>query len=264
MTPAEVALVGRGRVGRSLARALARLGVGVVTSPGASPEVAGAATVLVTVPDRAIGEVARHLASQHSFGRDVVVLHTSGLLTAGALEALRPSGAALGSLHPLMTFRDPAGDPALLVGAPAIVEGDAMAVARARELAARLGMTPVVEVAAAAKPRYHAAAVFASNYLVVLAGIAERLAGSAGVHPVEGLFEALMARTLDHLREGGPSEALTGPVARGDAATITAHLAVLDGEVGELYRRLGREALSLASLGADDAAAVREALNARR
>lgn len=264
MTPAEVAVVGRGRVGRSIARALARLGVGVVTSPGASPEVAGAATVLVTVPDRAIGEVARHLASRHSFGRDVVVLHTSGLLTAGALEALRPSGAALGSLHPLMTFRDPAGDPALLVGAPAIVEGDAMAVARARELAARLGMTPVVEVAAAAKPRYHAAAVFASNYLVVLAGIAERLAGSVGVAPVRGLFIPLMERTLHELREGSPAAALTGPVARGDAATIAGHLRALDGEVGELYRRLAREALSLASLGADDAAAVREALNARR
>src|SRR5690606_7059788 len=144
------------------------------------------------------------------------VLHTSGLLDSSVLAALRSTEAALGSFHPLQTFRDPAGTPAVLRGAPAILEGDIRAVARARELAALLEMSPVVEIPAGGKARYHAAAVFASNYLVVLADVAARLARGAGIEATSALFMPLMLQTLQHLEQGDPAGALSGPVRRGD------------------------------------------------
>ena len=206
------------------------------------PPVAACSLVLIAVPDDCIGGVALALAATGSVTAGHVVLHTSGLQDRSALAALDATGAGLGSWHPLQTFASPGGDPEALAGAPAVIEGDARGCAAGRALAERLQSHPVVEISAEGKPAYHAAAVVASNYLVVLADLAERLARDAGAgDAAQGLFAPLMLRTIANYGSVGP-EALTGPISRGDAGTVARHLAALDGEERGIYVVMGRSA----------------------
>ncbi len=257
----NVAVIGAGRVGLTLARALVRSGRAVAVlgrhvdalpeplepaTPVWEPAIAASDLVLIAVPDDAIGDVARTLARGGVIGAPQVVLHTSGLHDRSALAALYSSGAGLGSWHPLQTFPRRGGEPDALAGSPAVIEGDERALTAGRELAELLQLRPVVEIAADRKASYHAAAVFASNYLVVLADVAARLTRDAGGDQVpNALFLPLMRHTLAHLNDG-PAAALTGPVSRGDAGTIARHLAALEGPERELYRALAKEALRLA------------------
>ncbi|MBA2291585.1 MAG: DUF2520 domain-containing protein, partial [Gemmatimonadales bacterium] len=200
MTKAAIAIVGAGRVGLSLGRALSHAGHvvtmltrggqavsgGLVSVGSWSDALHAADVVLAAVPDDAIGAVADELARLGRITPRHVVLHCSGMHDRSALAALDATGAALGSIHPLMTFVAPAGEPELLDRTPAVLEGDRRAVATARDLATSLGMTPVIELDADGKRRYHAGAVFAANYLVVLATVAERLARESGAGDAAG------------------------------------------------------------------------------
>jgi predicted short-subunit dehydrogenase-like oxidoreductase (DUF2520 family) len=257
----NVAVIGAGRVGLTLARALVRSGRAVAVLGRHAealpdpletatlvwePAIAVANLILVAVPDDAIGEVALNLARGGAVGPDHVVLHTSGIHDRTALAALYASRAALGSWHPLQTFARPLGEPEALAGSPAVIEGDDRALAAGRELAAVLHLRPVIEIAAQEKARYHAAAVFASNYLVVLADIATRLArDAAGAAVPATVFLPLMRRTLANIGKE-PAAALTGPISRGDAGTIALHLGALPGPERVAYVALAREALALA------------------
>lgn len=259
MTADAVAVVGGGRVGLTLARALALAGhpVAVLSRterPLGAPMTAtitdwsdalgDAPIVLLAVPDDRIGAVAERLAGSGRVGTGHTVLHISGRLDRTALGALDRSGAALGSLHPLQTFRNANGGGEFRE-VPAIIEGDTRAVATARTLATTLRMAPILEIPAAGKAEYHAAAVFASNYLVVLAAIAERLSKDAGLDTSWQMFMPLMRQTLEHLGDHDPAESLTGPIRRGDVGTVRAHLDALEEPLRGLYAALGREALEL-------------------
>lgn len=228
--------------------------------PGRGPWLAGAGMVglmIIAVPDDAIAGVAAALAGSGAVTPDTVVLHTSGLRDRSALRGLDATGAALGSFHPLQTFADADGDPDALCAAPAVIEGDARALVAARELAVVLGMDRVVEIAGDRKPLYHAGAVFASNYLVGLADIAVRLMHEAGIANADvELILPLMRQTLDNLRDG-PAAALTGPVRRGDAGTVTAHLAMLGEPERTLYRMLALQSLYVATAAGVPADQVR-------
>ena len=187
-------------------------------------------------------------------------MHLSGALTLDALKALRPRH-PIGSFHPLQSFPEPR-SPASLRGI--IVAVDASSVPLRRRLA---GLARVV----GARPKrvgdrerviYHAAAVFASNYVDALVGQAVRLLEAAGWSEKEatsGLL-ALTAGTLANVRQRGVVAALTGPVRRGDVTTVERHLAALAGSasppVVDLYRMLGSIALEIArEAGLDPAAA---------
>lgn len=252
-------------MGRGLTLALSQAGERVVLwsrreATGAVEEaVSGAATVLLAVPDDAITEVATQLAASQAIDGSQVVLHLSGLRDAQALRPLAGSGAALGSFHPLQTIPDPAVAPERLRGAVAAVEGDPRAVAEAERLARLLGLE-AVRLAATAKPAYHAGAVMAANYVVALAAVAARVAERAGIpHDLAGrMYLPLMLGAADSLSRQFPEQALTGPVRRGDAATLRAHLEVLTGEDRELYALLGLEALRLARAAGLDAARAAE------
>jgi predicted short-subunit dehydrogenase-like oxidoreductase (DUF2520 family) len=264
-TPPLTAIVGAGRMGRGLAAALDRGGhavrlLGRERQPDATR---GAALVLLAVPDDAIGTLAAALARQDAIGGEQVVLHLSGLLDRAALHSLTATGAGLGSFHPLQTVADPSTAPDLLRGAYAGLEGDERALAAGENLAEILGMRPV-RLAPGAKPSYHAGAVFASNYAVVLAAVAERLARAAGVSPEDArsLYLPLLRGTLANLPLG-PASALTGPIRRGDEATVRRHLASLAPGERRLYRELGLAALGLAreaGLSEPQAAAIERAL----
>lgn len=269
MTPAAVAIVGAGRVGLTLARALTRSGASVrlldhTAQPAVIPVVeldwhdalAASDLVVIAVPDDALAEVVGKLASKKAIRSGTVVLHTSGLHDSSVLEPLAARGAVTGSWHPLRSI-PVAGEGDAFTGVAAILEGKAAAVAAGRTLAERLEMAPILELPAAGKARYHAAAVFASNYLVVLAEIAARLARDAGAGEASGtLFLPIMQQTLANLAGRDPADALTGPVRRGDVGTVAAHLAVLEGDARAAYLVLAREALRLAEAAGLDAARV--------
>jgi predicted short-subunit dehydrogenase-like oxidoreductase (DUF2520 family) len=278
MTQPPVVIVGAGRVGLSLARALTHVEepvrlLGRVARPAAAgvPAVESdwrqalttAGLVVIAAPDDAIAAVVQRLVELAAIHEGTVVLHTSGMHDASILAPLEVQGASTGSWHPLQSIPDGA-EAGRFRGIPAIVEGDEVAVLVARALAVRLEMAPILELPAAGKVRYHAAAVFAANYLVVLNGIAERLAEEAGAGAASrGLFHPIMRQVLANLEERTPTEALTGPVRRGDVGTVLAHLGVLGGLDREAYLVLAREALELADaagLGPEQVTAMRNVL----
>jgi predicted short-subunit dehydrogenase-like oxidoreductase (DUF2520 family) len=203
-TPERCAIVGAGRLGHALAVGLCEAGVEVEgpLGRGAQPQ---APVVLLTVPDGEIRAAAESLPLNAQ-----VIGHCSGATT------LEPIGDREGfSLHPLMTVPE-AG--ASFQGAGCAVAGTSdRALAVARGLAAALGMT-AVEVPDEDRAAYHAAASIAANFLVTLEGAAERLAATAGV-PRE-LLAPLARAALENWAANGAEQALTGPVARGDEATI--------------------------------------------
>src|SRR5439155_1416876 len=251
-----------GRAGTGLALALARAGwtvylhgrgakavpaplaltVGADTPP---PWMARASVVVLAVRDDAIRPLADSLARAGAVRPEHVVLHLSGALGQEALGPLVPSQAALGSLHPLQTIVDPERAPERLRGA----------------WAAAVGLRPF-RVASRAKAVYHAGAVFASNYFVVVEAVAQRLLRHAGLSDADAwaALLPLVEGTFANLSRQQPAEALTGPVARGDVDTIARHVAALTGDDAALYRALGRAALELArKRGMDDVAAAKVA-----
>jgi predicted short-subunit dehydrogenase-like oxidoreductase (DUF2520 family) len=267
-------------MGQGLAIAVGRAGVEVTllaraTKPVVEPlvlfggtwaeGVSAADVVLLATPDDAIAAAAAALAEQKAISARHVVLHLSGLLDRSALAILTPTGAGLGSFHPLQTIVDPVSAPSRFIGAYAGVEGDPRAEADGEWLALILGMHPI-RLTAAAKPAYHAGAVFAANYFVALAGVAERLALEAGVPPADAsrLYLPLLRGAATNL-DAGAAAALTGPIVRGDIETIRAHLAALGAEDRALYRQLGLATLPLArraGLSVEGAAEIGNLLSA--
>ncbi len=263
MTGFRTAIVGAGRMGQGIGLGLVAAGWEVRllarTARPVSPPLELAAgpiradavrdrpLVLVATPDDAIAQAAEVLAVSGGVGRDHVVLHLSGLLDRTVLAALARTGAALGSFHPLQSIAEPATAPAQLRGAFAGIEGDPRALVAGQRVAAALGMTAVT-IDSTAKPAYHAGAVLAANYTTALAGVAARLAEAAGVPPATAarMYLPLIAGAAANLADLGAARALTGPIRRGDAGTIRAHLAALPTELRPLYRILGRQALELA------------------
>jgi predicted short-subunit dehydrogenase-like oxidoreductase (DUF2520 family) len=203
-----ICVVGAGRVGSALAARLRERGVAVRSRAGRGVEAEGAEVVLLCVPDGAIAEVAQQIEP------GPWMAHVSG---ATPLQALEPHRRRF-SLHPLQTFTRARG-PEQLDGAWAAVTAETD---EARDvalgLAATLGLDPF-HLADADRPLYHAGAVVASNYLVTLHAAAAELAAAAGAPP-EALIP-LMRRTIENGFD------LTGPIARGDWATVEAHLAVI-------------------------------------
>ena len=228
---------------------------------GSVPPWLGAVGVVVlAVRDDALGALVEDLARSGGIGRGHVVLHLSGALTRALLAPLADAGAATGSMHPLMTVSlEPADAARHFRGAAFVLEGDLEAVGVADALVRRLGGVPL-PLAPEAKPLYHAGAVFASNYVVTMLAEALRLLGEAGIGH-EAALAALLAlarATLDNVAAAGPAGALTGPIARGDAATLRRHLSALPHRDAELYRAVGRETLRLArAAGLDEVKAAR-------
>ena len=272
----RVGIVGPGRAGLGLGLALARAGVSVrihgrhpkpvpegltLTTGIAPPWVPDVDVVILAVRDDAILDAAGALRATNALTSRHTVLHLSGVLDRSALDGLAPTKAALGSLHPLQALSDPATAPERLRGAVAAIEGDPRAMEQATALAQAVGLVPFT-LPEGAKGRYHAGAVVASNYLVVLAALAERLFAAAGMPDAVRLqgLAALMDGTLANVRSEGPLQALTGPVVRGDAETITKHLKLLSPVEADLYRALGKGALALANLDAARRKAVERAL----
>ena len=207
----------------------------------------GTTILILAVPDRVLAEVAHDLAMAGPAPRGCVALHVSGALSADVLAPLHAAGYAVGSLHPLQALADPWDGVRRLMGACYAVAGEPTALAAARRLVRALQGIDFV-VVNRDRPVYHAAAVFASNYVVALAHTAIRLFEQAGVpaDAAPAAVSSLMQGALANLEQLGVTTALTGPIARGDVDTVRMHLARLSAEDRELYCALGRRTLAIA------------------
>ncbi|MEA2254903.1 MAG: hypothetical protein QOG35_948 [Solirubrobacteraceae bacterium] len=224
-----IAIVGDGRLGRALAAAL-----GTGHPHGRGYDGASADVVLLCVPDAEIAAAAAAVAP------GPIVGHCSG---ATGLDVLAPHEAL--SLHPLMTVTHAGADFAGAGCAIAATTPRALDVARA--LARTLGMRPVA-VADEDRAAYHAAASMASNFLVTLEAAAERLAATAGVD--RALLLPLVRAALENWGQAGP-DSLTGPIARGDEATVERQRAAIEERTPELLELFDALAAATRELAAE-------------
>ena len=261
MAPA-LNLVGAGHVGRVLGRlffeqgvfapqdvltrslASARQAVAFIGAGTAAQSLAGmrpARAWLLAVGDDQIAPVCAELARSHDL-RDAVLFHCSGAKASTELQAAADAGACVASVHPIRSFADPEQVARGFKGTFCGIEGDAAALALLGPAFEAIGAR-LVRIAPAAKTVYHAAAVFASNYLVTVLDASLRAYQAAGVPEdvARELARPLAEETLANVFRLGPAAALSGPVARGDFATVArqqAALAQWDAPTGRLYEAL--------------------------
>lgn len=225
--PASV-VYGRGRLGSALTAALHAAGAPVELRPGRDARPSGAPLLLLAVPDDAIEATAGRIAAALPEAHGVAgALHFSGIRGAEALAALAARGVPVGTCHPLQSFPEGAG-PESFTGVLFAVTGDPAARAVARALAETLGGR-ALEIEEGKKPLWHLAASLAANGAVGLLGAALEALGGAGLDEEEAraALQPLVTTAVSAAFARGPSEALTGPVARGDAGTLARHRAAL-------------------------------------
>jgi len=265
-------LIGCGRVGTTLARLFHERGVATVQDLGArsAPDAQDAARFIgtgrassdiaamsaadvwmLTVPDARIAALAADVASaRHADSRPAIAFHCSGFHPADVLEPLRAIGWQVASVHPVLSFATPASAVEQFHGTPCGIEGDAGAVERLYALFGAIG-AQCFPVVGARKALYHAAAVFANNFTVVLQALAREAWKEAGVPDdlAARIQAALLRATTENVIALGAG-AITGPAARGDTDVVRAQAAAVGQwhpEAGEVYRQLSELAHRLAS-----------------
>jgi predicted short-subunit dehydrogenase-like oxidoreductase (DUF2520 family) len=261
----SIAIVGAGRLGTALAIRLAEVGYSIreiiargnpqsLRTAGKLARSVGAQVVTVRaaqltadliwfcVPDAEISNAAAAL-SRHDW-RGKIAFHCSGVLTSETLRALHKGGAHAASVHPLMTFV--AGSLPELTHVPFAVEGDAPAVAMAKAIIGRLGGNAFA-IRKQDKPAYHAFATMICPLLVSLLASSEAAAELAGIPAPEARLRMMpiVRQTLANYAKLGLADAVSGPIVRGDAATIRLHLRSLakTPAAKDAYLALARAAL---------------------
>lgn len=238
-------VVGCGRVGQTLARLLHERGlcqvqdlkarsaqsarraaafIGAGQSADTLAAMRPADLWMLSVPDTQVQAVANELAAVWpgaSGHRIPMAFHCSGFLQASAMAALGERGCVLASVHPVLNFASASTGVAQFPGTPCGIEGEATALDILRPLLESVGGR-CFAVQSEHKALYHAAAVFSSNYLVVLQAIAREAWQAAGVPPalLPDVHAALLQATVTNTLALGPAGAITGPAARGDTAVV--------------------------------------------
>ena len=270
MAKPTLALIGAGKLGTSLALALHQKGYDIIAvadvNEGAAREAAQALgaplftadpaaaakeadLVILAVPDSAVKAVAENLAAKQAFKKGQIVCHTSGFLPAGILVSLKLFGVYTLSLHPFVSIARKM-QAASLAGAYFALEGDALAVEQAREMVAALDGFSIT-IKPQDKPLYHAAGAMASYLAVALWLGAEQALVKAGADQESaGQMVLGMLHSLEeNIKQNGLAGSLTGPIMRGDLATVQGHLQVLKTWGGlheQVYRMLGQAVLGKA------------------
>lgn len=246
----KILVVGAGKVGRALARALRAAGADVTLGRARGVERRrsfGCDLLVIAAADPWIAEVAEAVVRRVRDGdrsrRPGAVVHLAGALGVEPLAPFRSVNVPIGRMHPLLSF---SGRPPSFAGATLRLGGEAGAVRVARRVAALLGMVaralPGLPDAA-----YHAAAALVANGAVALAGEAAALLGRYGVSRAlaSEMLAPLVSSVAGNLGALGLPAALSGPVRRGDVPTVIKHLAAF-GRVGSLYRAVVVAQLALA------------------
>jgi len=264
------ALIGPGKVGCAIGRKLFLAGYPLTAVIGRSLESAtagchfiaekpepattylSAATradiILLATKDGQLAEVAHQLSTVRQLRREQTLVHFSGLLPAEILRT-GDSPVTVISIHPLLPFADREMATERLNGCPCAIEGDSHALQLAHNLVAAWYGLPL-QIQSEKKALYHAGACIASNFTVTLAATACQLLASCGIEAEKTaqVLQPLMAATIDNFAKLGPQQGLTGPIVRGDAATVANHLTALQDQpqLAELYRSLAAATLELA------------------
>jgi predicted short-subunit dehydrogenase-like oxidoreductase (DUF2520 family) len=283
----RVGVVGVGRVGSALGAALARAGHEVVAASGVSTEslrraermlpgvpimapddtVAAADFVLLAVPDDVLRPLVSGLADTDTWRPGQLVAHTSGAQGIGVLDPAAARGVLALALHPVMTFTGRAEDLDRLEGATFGVTALDELRPVAESLVVEMGGEPVW-VPERARPLYHASLTIASNHLVTLVNDSLALLDGAGVAEPARLVAPLLSASLDNVLRLGDA-ALTGPVSRGDVATVSTHVRTLAHDAPDVLpsylamaRRTAERAQAAGRLTAAQATAVLAVLDA--
>jgi len=244
----NIEIVGPGRAGGALAIAARHAGHSVVSIRGRdSDRIDGIAAMveitpgepdlrIIAVSDSAIGDVAATCATR----APVATVHVSGAIGVDALAPIEAAGAAIGSFHPLQTLPDPQRGADALAGSWIGITSDEPLRSLLRDFALSLGCTPF-DIADVDKPLYHAGAAAAANFTLASLGLSKRYMEHAGVpfEAVRPLVEAAVANAF----AVGPEAALTGPVVRGDVATVRSQInavAGIDEESAEAFKDMIR------------------------
>lgn len=253
-------IIGAGKVGQVFGREFARcqaLRIQQILnrSPGSAQQAAAfigagqalagmdqlssADVFMLALPDDHIATTCAALAQRGLLSAASVVFHCSGAKASTELQAAAACGAAVASVHPVRSFADPARVADDFAGTICSVEGDARALALLTPALQMLG-AQVQQISAASKLLYHAGSVFASNYLVTLLDTALRAYQAAGIPPETAVAMAapLARQSLENVFALGAAAALTGPIARGDMATVTRQqqaVGAWDAAAGDLY-----------------------------
>ncbi len=240
-----VGVVGAGRVGPALAASLKLAGHRPVAVSGVSDAsrrraaellpgvplvspaevLAAAELVLLTVPDDALPALVAGLAETGAIRPGQLLVHTSGRFGAAVLDPARRAGGLPLALHPAMTFTGTSVDVQRLAGCSFGVTAPEELRLAAEALVIEMGGEPEW-IEEAARPLYHAALAIGANHLTTLVAQAMELLGTAGVSAPARMLGPLLGAALDNALRSGDA-ALTGPVARGDAGTVAAHIAEL-------------------------------------
>ncbi len=237
-----------------LARSLesARLAAGFIgggEAVGSWPELQPADVYLIASSDDAIALCASELAATGLVNSKTVVCHMSGALQSSVLQPVRDLGAQAASLHPVKSFADPRVSVSDFAGTWCGIEGDPGAVELLGEAFAAIGAR-MFDLDPGSKTIYHAGSVLVCNYLTALmeAGLRAYEKGGVPRDIAMQVMEPLVRGTVDNVFRFGTVQALTGPIARGDAAVVSRQLDALegwDGELAQIYRALAGVALEL-------------------
>ncbi|MHB1022028.1 MAG: Rossmann-like and DUF2520 domain-containing protein [Acidobacteriaceae bacterium] len=278
-----VTLIGLGNWGTALAHALAHAGIPVreivvrKSSAAAKQTAAAVSAELSTwkqaqldapvlwlcTPDAQIQAVSEALAARRGTALSgVKVLHSSGVLSSTVLQAVAQCGASTASVHPLMSFPQRSAVP--LHGVPFGVEGDAAAVRTATTWIKKMG-GETFRVSTEQKALYHAFGTFSSPLLVAFLTAARTAGLHAGLSPreVDKRMRPIVERSLHNFFAHGADRSFSGPIARGDVATIHLHLAALQKhpKLERIYRSVAEYALD--TLPAKKRLQLRQALRAK-
>jgi predicted short-subunit dehydrogenase-like oxidoreductase (DUF2520 family) len=236
------------------ARKLARL-VGARATTSRDARLSGK-VIWICVPDDAISGVATQLLPQTNW-RGKIAVHSSGALGSDVLAPLKKAEASIASAHPLMTFVRMSKSE--MDGVPFALEGDPKALAVLRAMVRSLGGKPF-PIAAEVKPVYHLFGFFSSPALIALMVAAQQVAELAGFdrRRSRALMEPIVRQTVENFFRSTPQEAFSGPLRRGDLATLRKHLDALQGqpELLKLYKSL--TSIALKELPVTNAEALRK------
>ena len=269
MNNSAIGFIGTGAAGTGLALALHNAGCRVVRAASRTHESAQTLAelipgceatsidrltavcdvVFITAPDGSIGEI----ASNAPWRKGQTVVHCSGALSLEPLEPVKLAGGLRGAFHPFQTFAGirSADEAAERVrGVTVAVDGDGPALETLKDMAHTLGGRSIT-LNAHDRPLYHASAVFSCGYLGVLVQAAVDMWREMGFSEDQALAAILpIARTtLDNISSSGVATSVTGPLMRGDKATVASHISSLEQRLPHLipmYRDMARGTYNMA------------------
>ncbi|GJL96689.1 MAG: oxidoreductase [Hyphobacterium sp.] len=265
----RLAIIGPGKVGRTLARlfhdagvfeiralvsrsaetaaeAAAFIGAGQVNGDPADADI-----ILMAVPDPELAQALARLALC-DLKPGTIIAHTSGALGPEVFAPLAGLPVRCACAHPVKAFSDPARSVGTFAGTMTTLQGVTPACDELREAFAAIGGKTLVLADDTDRTLYHAAIVFMANHLPTLVQAGLETFEQVGLSREDGLAISgpILRDTLEAVLERGPAAALTGPVARGDAETVSRHLESLnaiDGDLGALYAALARATADLSA-----------------